>query len=60
MWTQTAGALTGSQLPEKGSEEEVEGSSSDITLSDTDLSDEARDEFDPSKSYLFLQNDMLL
>ena len=39
----------GSQLPEEESEREEDDSSSDVTLSDTDLSSEARDDFDPSE-----------
>jgi len=39
----------GSRLPEEESEREEDDSSSDVTLSDTDLSSEARDDFDPSK-----------
>lgn len=46
MWT--VATPTGSQLPEK----EEDDSSSDVTLSDTDLSSEARDDFDQSKGSL--------
>ena len=42
----------GSRLPEEESEREEDDSSSDVTLSDTDLSSEARDDFDPSKHSL--------
>lgn len=50
MWTVATPA--GSRLPEEESEREEDDSSSDVTLSDTDLSSEARDDFDPSKHSL--------
>ena len=51
MWT-TVATPAGSRLPEEESEREEDDSSSDVTLSDTDLSSEARDDFDPSKHSL--------
>ena len=48
MWT-TVVTPAGSRLPEEESEREEDDSSSDVTLSDTDLSSEARDDFDPSE-----------